>query len=247
MASNNNHHQQDIVLFDLASRDGNKCWSYNPWKTRFVLAHKQLPYTTEFLDYPDIRPRLRPHLPASTEDYTIPTIQYTDGRYIIDSRTIAETLERDHPSPSLHLDSPALAKLEQHLFGPVVRALRPHYVPKVPRSLLREASLAYFVRTREAALGMTLDEFERSQTDFSEATPLLHEVTSLLTEQTDGPYFLGSTVSYADFVWGGLLLFVGRIDPTGKELEGLLQATGDARAHQALLDALAPLSQRDDH
>lgn len=240
MASN----KQEIILFDLASKDGNKCWSYNPWKTRFVLAYKNLPYTTEFLDYPDIKKRLSPHI--TVEDYTIPTIQYTDGRYIIDSRIIAETIERDHPTPSLHLDSPYLAKLER-LLEPLIRVLRPHFVPKVTKNLLREASLEYFISTREAAVGMTLDEFGKTEKDFSKAEPHLKEVTGWLQENTDGPYFMGSTVSYTDFVWGGLLLFVRRVDPTGKELEGLLQATGDAAVHKALLDALEPLSKRDDH
>lgn len=241
MASN----QQKIVLFDLASKDGNKCWSYNPWKTRLVLAYKGLDYTTEFLDYPDIQKRLSPHITA--EHYTIPTIQYTDGRYIMDSRVIAETIEKDHPTPSLHLDSPYLANLLR-LLEPLMRELRGHYVPKVRNNLLREASLEYFTRTREEALGMTLDEYAKKEgQDWTKAEPHLHQITSLLKENTDGPFFMGSTISYADLQWVSLLTFFGRIDATGHELEGLLQATGDASVHRALLDALKHLTKRDDY
>lgn len=237
---------QNIILFDLASKDGNKCWSYNPWKTRFVLAHKKLAYTTEFLDYPDIKKRLSPHIAA--QDYTIPAIQYTDGRYIMDSKAIAQAIEKDHPTPSLHLDSPYLPKLARLLEEDLIPAIRPHYVPLVPKNLLREASLDYFHTTREEALGMTLDEFAAKEgRDFTKAEPHLRAVTGLLRENGDGPYFMGSTVSYADFVWAGILLFARRADPSGEKLEALLQATGDAAVHRALLDALAPLSKRDDH
>lgn len=242
---------QQIILFDLASKDGNKCWSYNPWKTRLVLAHKQLAYTTEFLDYPDIKTRLAPHLPDATQDYTIPTIQYTDGRYIMDSKAIARALEQDHPEPPLHLDdsdSPYLAQLERHLEERLMPTLRPLFVPLVPQHLLREASLDYFRRTREQALGMTLNEFAaREGRDFSKAAPHLRTVSGWLREKDDGPYFMGATVSYVDFVWAGILLFARRADPSGQKLDALLEATGDAGVHRALLDALAPLAKRDDH
>lgn len=237
--------QNTLILFDLASRDGNKCWSYNPWKTRFVLAYKGLDYTTEFLDYPDIEKRLSPHITA--QNYTIPTIQYTDGRYIMDSRAIAETIEKDHPSPPLYLDSPYLANLER-LLGPLTPTLRPHFIPKVVRTLLRDPSLDYFISTREAAIGMTLDEFEAKEgQDFTKAEPHLQPITSLLKENAEGPFFMGKTKSYADFLWASILIFFRRIDATGGEFEGLLQATGDASAHRALLEALEPLFKRDDH
>lgn len=243
--------QQQIILFDLASKDGNKCWSYNPWKTRLVLAHKSLPYTTEFLDYPQIKQRIGPHLPPSTiERYTIPTIQYTDGRYIIDSRVIAETIEKDFPSPPLYLDSPYLEKLQTKVLEPLMRALRPHFVAKVARNLIREASVEYFTTTREKVIGMSLDDFEKKEgqvDNFAEAEPYLHEITGWLKENEKGPYFMGKTVGYADFVWGGILLFFQRIDASGKEFDGLVKATGDEGVHRALLEALEPLSRRSDY
>lgn len=237
-----------IILFDLSSKDNatNKCWSLNPWKTRLVLNYKGLPYTTEFLDYPDIEKRISPHLKA--EHYTSPTIKYTDGRYIMDSRVIAETLEKDHPNPPMHLDSPYLANLEREI-QPLMKALHPHYVPKVARNVLIEGpSAEYFYRTRTATVGMPLDEYGKKKgQDFTAAEPHLKTITGWLKENADGPYFMGKTVSYVDFQWGGLLLFIRRIDSTGKTFEQFLEATGDAKVHLTLLEALEPFSKRDDH
>lgn len=66
-----------VIFYDLASRQG-KGWSLNPWKgksrmlfnfcstcwefsaddipARLVLNYKNIPYETEWLEYPDLRP-----------------------------------------------------------------------------------------------------------------------------------------------------------------------------------------------
>lgn len=236
---------QKIILFDLASKDGNKCWSLNPWKTRFALNFKGLDYTTEFLEYPALQIRLSAHLPGA-DAYTSPTIAYTDGRYIMDSRAIADLLEKDHPSPSLHLDSPYLAKLEA-LMPNLMPAVRGNYIPQIPKRLLNEASVPYWYRTREEKVGMKLDALEDTEGGdkaWAQAAPLLHQVTDWLNEN-DGPFFMGDTVSYADFVWAGFLIFFRRVGQDG--FRALLENSGDAQAHQNLLSAVEPWSKRDDH
>lgn len=235
--------QENIVLFDLASKDGNKCWSLNPWKTRFVLNFKELPYTTEFLEYPDLQTRLSPHLPGA-DAYTSPTIAYTDGSYIADSRAIAAVLERDHPSPPLHLDSEALQRLET-LIPDLMSAVRGHYIPKIPVRLLNDASVPYWYRTREAKFGMKLDALDAAEGgDWAKAAPLLREVTRWLGEE-EGPFFMGDTASYADFVWAGFLIFFRRVG--NDKFAALLEATGDEQVHRRLLEAVEPWSRRDDH
>lgn len=44
-----------LVLFDLPSKDRCHCWSLNPWKTRLLFNYKGLDYTTEWVEYPDIK------------------------------------------------------------------------------------------------------------------------------------------------------------------------------------------------
>lgn len=80
----------EILLFDMARKGGNNCWSPNVWKSRpsptspallylrslsarLVLNYKGLPYTTEWLTHPEIESKLKtlsvcttppmPHLP----------------------------------------------------------------------------------------------------------------------------------------------------------------------------------------
>lgn len=66
---------EQIVLFDLASRPPRSTWSLNPWKSdtppldqntqadkltaRLLLNYKGLNYRTEWLEYPEIQPRLQ--------------------------------------------------------------------------------------------------------------------------------------------------------------------------------------------
>ncbi len=47
-----------IVLYDISGKDHRACWSPNVWKTRYVLAFKNLDYTTEWIEFPDIAPTL---------------------------------------------------------------------------------------------------------------------------------------------------------------------------------------------
>lgn len=239
--------QDKIILFDLASKDGNRCWSLNPWKARFVLNFKGLDYQTEFVEYPDLKPRLAPHFDTPLDAYTSPTIRYTDGRYIMDSKVIAQTIDKDHPEPPLHLDSPYLTKLEEILPN-LMPALSGNYVPFIPKRLLNDASLPHWYSTREAKFGMKLDELERSQggePGWSKAEPLLRQVTDALKENPYGPFFAGKTVSYADFVWAGFLIFWRRIGDD--KFSEVLKRTGDPAAHEALLKAVEPWSERDNH
>lgn len=239
-------HQQ-IILFDLPGKDG-KCWSFNPWKTRFALNYKALPYTTEWLEYPDIKPRLEPHL-DNVPAYTVPTIRYTDGRYIRDSRAIADLLEKEHPSPSLHLDSPYLSQLEK-LFPELVGAVIGHFIPLVPKRILSDASQEYWYRTRESRLGMTLDALEEarggpSDAAWAQAQPSLQKITGWLEENDEGPFFAGKEIGYADFVWAGFLLFFERLGQD--KLDQLLRAAGTPETHKKLLAAVRPWAERNDH
>ncbi|KAK4040970.1 hypothetical protein C8A01DRAFT_35026 [Parachaetomium inaequale] len=241
-----------IVLFDIPSKQGT-CWSLNPWKTRLLLNYKGLDYRTEWLEYPNIRPTLEPHLPnnGSSTPYTIPTILLPSGTYIMDSRAIATALEAAHPSPPLHLDSPALPRLES-LLRRVMIALKPIYIVRVPKVILNEASVPFWNETRAAAQGVTsLEEYERANVDlgprWEEAEPALREVTDLLGEAPPGkgPFFLGNVVSYADFVWAGFLIFMGRL---GEDvLEEVLVRSGGGERHRALLEGLGPWVKRAGH
>lgn len=164
----------------------------------------------------------------------------------MDSRQIANKLESLHPSPPLHLDSPTLLKLESIMpnFMPTLSGV---YIPLVPVRLLNEASHPHWYKTREAKFGMPLNELaEKKGGDvaYNAARPYLEQVTALLKEDGSGPYFLGKEVSYADFVWAGFLIFMRRI---GEDvIEKVLEATGDRKVHEKLLEGVKEWSARSD-
>jgi len=135
--------------------------------------------------------------------YTSPTIFLPDGTAVMDSRVIAAAIEERHPTPSVRLDAPQLARLEA-LLPAAATPLRPLFLAHVPRTFLDEGSLEYWYRTRGEAVGRHVEEHEKANPAegcWAAAKPGLGKITALLQE-THGPFFLGDTVSYADLVWG---------------------------------------------
>ncbi|KAJ5975664.1 hypothetical protein N7481_009371 [Penicillium waksmanii] len=231
------------TFYDLASRSPDSTWTPNPWKTRLVLNFKGIDYNTRWLEYPEIAPELENHLPPNENfpRYTIPAIITPEGKYMMDSRPIAEYLESKHPSPSLHLDSSIVDQVDA-LWWKYVGAIMPIFLNQVPKRILNDASLEHWYRTRKAFVGMSVEEFEETkggEKAWNEAEPVLRETTALL-KQIEGPFFLGETISYADFIWGSVLLFSERIGPDF--FEEALKRTGDAQVHLDLLNAVRPWS-----
>ena len=98
-------------------------------------------------------------------------------------------------------------------------------------------------------MGMPLDELEEvvgGESCYMAAEPTLKQLTKMLKENSDGPFFLGKDPSYADFVWLGLLNLWKTL---GEEsvLGELLPWTGDPDVHLALMKAAEPWMQRVDH
>ena len=131
----------------------------------------------------------------------------------MESRAIAAALEQECPSPSLHLDSPILPKVEV-LMKIITPTLSPVFLPRVPRDILNERSIYYFQKTRQEKFGMLLDELEKSEKGgenaWKNATPHLSELAKLLKEN-GGPFFSGRTVSYADFIVVGFFQSLKRL------------------------------------
>lgn len=166
----------------------------------------------------------------------------------MDSRKIAEAIEKKHPSPPVHLDSPAVRKVE----ALVVNAIGPMYpmlMYKVSQVILTEKSYDFWVGQYTRKFGMTLDEYERQfggEKSWAEALPAITELTALLKErQVEGPLFLGNEISYADFVWAGALMFVKRVDE--RIFQELLDRTGARDAHERHFEACAPWLKRNDY
>ncbi|KAI0467139.1 putative glutathione S-transferase [Xylaria cf. heliscus] len=236
-----------IILFDLPSKDPNDphAWSLNTWKTRLILNYKGLDYETEWLEYPEIRPRLEPHLPGR-EDYTVPTIKLPDGTYIMDSKDIAAELEKLYPEPAVHYDEPFRQRYVS-LLSDVFVALRPLYLLGVPNKLLKEVNHAYWNRTRGDHVGMPIEQFAKenpADVAWKNAAAPLQGITALLKENK-GPFFLGDTMSYVDFNHVGfLIMFRALGDEIWKPLQ---EGFGDAQVHLKLMEDLKPWTDRDNY
>ncbi|KAI1338730.1 thioredoxin-like protein [Xylariaceae sp. FL0016] len=235
-----------ITLFDIPSKAPLQTWSYNTWKTRFVLNFKGLDYQTEWLEYPEIKPRLMDHFPNDKDEFTVPTIMMPDDSYVMDSMVISQLLEKNHPEPSLHLDSPYTQRVRDQMVKS--QSLRGIYIPLVVKRLLNDCNHEYWHRTRSEWFGMPLDQYEKEhggEFAFSRSDEYLSNITALLRENEDGPFFMGKTVSYADFYWAGFLLFFERL---GDDVfQRLLKGTGDGEIHLKLLEGVKPWSKRNDH
>ncbi|KAF2198653.1 hypothetical protein GQ43DRAFT_400414 [Delitschia confertaspora ATCC 74209] len=208
------------ILYDLPTKEPCASWSLNPWEARMILNYKKIDYKTEWTEYPDVAPKLKSfgippndkNDPGYFMDYTIPAIRYEDGTYSMDSWKIAQELEKRYPSPSLHLDDPVVVKVRD-ITQQLLRLLGANILAKIAQ-ILPERSAEYFYRTRKEMFGMTLDEFEKvngGEQSWEAAKEPSKELAGLLKE-SGGPFFLGETVSYADFIFVTFLEFLKRSD-----------------------------------
>ncbi|KAL8851860.1 MAG: hypothetical protein Q9221_003286 [Calogaya cf. arnoldii] len=202
---------------------------------RLLLNYKQIPYTTQWTELSKIDPHLRslgipPNPPSPySPPYTLPTIRFPEGSYVMDSKNIAASLEEKYPSPPLHLDSPQVAKIEA-LLPQLLVPMRGILIPKIGRTLLNQESVPYFHETRSKMFGMPLDQMDRElggDAQWEEAKPVIREFAALL-EENGGPFVFGAEVSYADFILvGAMCLFKKLGEGVFKKLVEMEPAFGD--------------------
>jgi hypothetical protein len=167
-----------------------------------VLNYKKIDYTTDWVEYPDLAPKFKAlgippnpkDAPGYFTDYSSPAIKHANGAYQMDSWPIAHELEKQHPTPSLHLDDPIVVQVRDHIpemMGP----LRALLIPQVPVVLLNKPSADYFYDTREKMFGKKLEQVEKdANVDecWEQAKAPAKEAGDLL-RKNGGPYFLGQT------------------------------------------------------
>lgn len=162
----------------------------------------------------------------------------------MDSSAIAARLEADYPTPSIHLDSPYHSQFVVHARNTLV-PLQGIFIPLVPVRLLSDASVPYFVTARERDVGSSLEQLSRDrggEQAWESMSKALVEITKML-QKNEGPFFMGTTVSYTDFFYAGMLLFFKSL---GDDIfDRVRKASGDdGKTMFALLDAVEPWSKR---
>lgn len=161
----------------------------------------------------------------------------------MDSLPIAHALEELQPTPSLHLDSPYATKVQEIITKYNV-ILAPAWLPRVPTTLLPPRSAEYFERTRAARFGCPTSDLEtpeRLAEAWEAFEPAVGELSKLLGENPEGPFFMGETVSYADFIVAGWLRFYERANG-----ETFRRVVGRDEAFGRLYEACGGWLERDD-
>jgi glutathione S-transferase len=179
--------------------------------------------------------------------YTIPAIKFPDGTYLMGSWAIAEAINERYPTPAIDLGPAVKDKLIQSM-SDAMHAIQPIYFTLIPQRILNKASHEHWYRTRPVYAGMPLDKFwdeKGGEVAWKAAEPHIRDITAMLKENSDGPFFDGTKVTYADFYWVTFLIFLQRM---GEEvLNELLKRSGDEQVHRAHLKACESWTKRYDH
>ncbi|KAJ3560830.1 hypothetical protein NP233_g10577 [Leucocoprinus birnbaumii] len=244
-----------ITLFDLAAKAPIKCWSPYAWKARYVLNMKNIPYTTAWVDYPDLEPESKKAgvKPSNIKKrdgnpwYTCPAIvDDSTGTAIPDSFEIALYLDKQYPNTPRAIPEgmeglqKAFEEQFMDLLQPTIWVL---IVSKVP-AFLNPSSAKYFYDTRSAFLGKPLEQLA---VDPEERKQLWAKIKGSFDKldgyyaKTDsaGPFFMGQTVSFADFTVAGMLRAVKICLGSDSEEWKAIEEWNGGR-WKALIDSLEP-------
>lgn len=221
---------------------------------RMVLSYKNIPYTTHWLIHPEIEPTLKSlglppnSAPGPGSPYTVPTLSLpagNGGTCVMDSLAIARKLEELHPEPSLRLEL-GLHDKAAAAVGKAAFPLFPAFLPRVSRDVLVESTVPLVNAGREKRFGMTIDQlaamYDEEKT-WKAVEPGFGEMKALLTEhkRDDGPFILGSQVSYGDFVMVALFEGLRRI---GEDLWEKVVGWDESFKH--VYEACKPYMEKDD-
>lgn len=187
-----------------------------------------------------------PAHPPKTQmvDFTVPAVRMPDQSYVMESKSIAQALEPLFPEPPAHLDSPVLKEVEA-AWKSAVGALVPVLVPRMPRECLSGTSIEYHRQARKKSFGMSLEELEAKkggEQAWEKATPRLQHLAGILKADASGPFCLGKTPSYADFLIVGFLEWC--VCLRGECFERVVAVDS---AFQDVYTACKPWLERNDH
>lgn len=195
---------------------------------RLILNYKGLPYSVEWVEYPDIesvckRIGAKPTSKKSdgSDLYTLPTItDSSTGAVISDSAAIAKYLDETYPeTPRLFPagKEAAIALAESYFMTNFVPAVGPVVLPRA-YEILYPRSQEYFRGTYEKIFGMKLEDICPPGPKFDEGIVKIKEALSKVADiwdqnGADKHYFFGDEFTYADIVVAAFLLATKIVAP----------------------------------
>lgn len=164
----------------------------------------------------------------------------------MDSLKIVQRLEELYPERSLLLETNLHEKVLPAI-GKAVNAARPMIWAGLYRNVLREPSATFFAEDRRRRLGKTLDQYKEANGGDAAWSLAYEGLESLRAEfdqhkTVEGPFLLGNTVSYGDFL---IVAILNWLEITDKQVyEGFV---GHDERFKRLHEACRPWLKRDDH
>jgi glutathione S-transferase len=153
--------------------------------------------------------------PDGAPYYTLPAIHDpSTGTYLADSFLIAEYLEETYPdTPSIFPHGTrSLQHAFQSSFEQSLALTLPFTLPSIYPKIGTQRSEEYFRRTKKLVFGLTLEEMvpvgaERA-VQWAKFRDGMSKVDECLAKtDSKGPFVMGNTISWADFVISSFLLF----------------------------------------
>jgi len=183
-------------LFELAGKDPEILFSPYVWRTKLALHHKELEFESvpwQFLEKDAIAPSGQTKVPTLNDN----------GKWVYDSWDIANYLEDQYPnSPSLFGGGIArkLSYFYNTIGDAIVAQIFSFVAADIP-ALLNEENRKYFIETRQARVGKTLEEFTANrEARLAGFQAGLAQLRLVLTKQH---FFSGSRPFYADHILFG--------------------------------------------
>ncbi|KAI0354607.1 hypothetical protein OH77DRAFT_1590389 [Trametes cingulata] len=223
---------EPIVFYDIPANVKGTAWSGNTLKTRFTLNLKGLPYTTVWVEYPDIA-RTAQELgvgptgtwPDGSPQYTLPMIYDPSTKTAIaDSAAIARYLDATYPDTPRVFPEGTEAFQQATMFAietamaPIARLVMP-----VAYDRLNDASKAHFKTYREKVLGGNLLEWSPPgsavrKEQMKQLQAGLGRIAGWLSANgKDSNFFMGDKPTFADMMLAARLMWAKRI--LGEESE----------------------------
>lgn len=164
----------------------------------------------------------------------------------MESMDIAEKLEALYPEPTLQMDKDDHRKVQATIDAATFPVLA--FVMPPVRDLFDDETRAWFEEDRKGRLGMSLDEFAAAKGTEESWKALIPEFERIAKELRamrvdEGPFILGSKVSYSDFIVCGFVEMFKRIEG-GKTYKRLIAVDP---IYKEINDACGEWLARDDH
>jgi len=189
-----------MKFYHLSGKDRSASFSPYGWRAKLFLLHKGISFEEESLHFSELSKLA--HAPKQS----VPTIEDGD-RVISDSFAIAEYLEDTYPEPDLFGGPVARAQaaaFNKYIDSIVVVSIFGHVILDIHAQLDPE-SQAYFRKTREVRIGMTLEEFHAARGQ--DLTALTRSLEPFRATLANGPFLSGESPKWLDYTLMGTLIW----------------------------------------